>query len=114
MPRGRRRLGLVQPQIEEEPAARGGKPIGPLGGRRRAVRHEQPQRPAAPVVVSFVQRRLFRPLGMTRTHMSTDRAGNPAGSGTVVKRPGTAVARPQPPTFGPRDASRVVTDAVKR
>ena len=34
------------------------------------------------------------------------------GSRTVVVRLGTAEARPQPPTFGPRDASTVVTGAL--
>jgi CubicO group peptidase (beta-lactamase class C family) len=35
------------------------------------------------------------------------------GSGTVVVRLGTGEPRPQPPTFGPAEASRVVTDAVR-
>jgi hypothetical protein len=36
------------------------------------------------------------------------------GSKTVVVRLGTAEQRPQPPTFGPDFASKVVTDAVVR
>jgi CubicO group peptidase (beta-lactamase class C family) len=35
------------------------------------------------------------------------------GSRTVTVRLGTGAARPQPPTFGPAQASRVVTDAVR-
>ena len=35
------------------------------------------------------------------------------GSRTVVVRLGTGESRPQPPTFGPREASRVVTEAVR-
>ena len=35
------------------------------------------------------------------------------GSRTVVVRLGAAGARPQPPTFGPPEASRVVTEAVR-
>lgn len=34
------------------------------------------------------------------------------GTRTVVVRMGTGESRPQPPTFGPADASRVVTEAV--
>ncbi|MGH3374225.1 MAG: hypothetical protein ACRDP6_05770 [Actinoallomurus sp.] len=34
------------------------------------------------------------------------------GSGTVVVRLGTAAALNKPPTFGPAEASRVVTEAV--
>ncbi len=34
------------------------------------------------------------------------------GSGTVVVRLGTAQARPKPPTFGPGEASKVVTTAI--
>ncbi|MGQ0826329.1 MAG: serine hydrolase domain-containing protein [Actinomycetota bacterium] len=34
------------------------------------------------------------------------------GTNTVVVRLGTGEAQPQPPTFGPADASRVVTEAV--
>ena len=34
------------------------------------------------------------------------------GSGTVVVRLGTAQARPTPPTFGPEEASKVVTKAI--
>ena len=36
------------------------------------------------------------------------------GSGTVVVRLGTAEPRPRPPTFGPAQASKVVTEAVER
>ena len=35
------------------------------------------------------------------------------GSRTVVVRLGAGAARPQPPTFGPPEASRVVTEAVR-
>ena len=35
------------------------------------------------------------------------------GSGTVVVRLGTAEPRPRPPTFGPAQASKVVTEAVE-
>lgn len=36
------------------------------------------------------------------------------GSGTVVVRLGTAAVQPEPPTFGPAEASRVVTEALTR
>ena len=52
---------------------------------------------------------LFWALGLGNQILQVD-----PGSGTVVVRLGMAEARPQPPTFGPREASRVVTDAVKR
>ena len=35
------------------------------------------------------------------------------GSRTVVVRLGTAEPRPRPPTFGPAQASKVVTEAVE-
>ena len=35
------------------------------------------------------------------------------GSRTVVVRLGTAESRPRPPTFGPAEAARVVTEAVR-
>ena len=34
------------------------------------------------------------------------------GTQTVVVRLGSAEANPQPPTFGPSEASQVVTDAI--
>ena len=52
---------------------------------------------------------LFWALGLGNQLVQVD-----PGSGTVVVRLGTAEARPQPPTFGPLEASRVVTEAVKK
>jgi CubicO group peptidase (beta-lactamase class C family) len=52
---------------------------------------------------------LFWALGLGNQVVQVD-----PGSGTVVVRLGTAEARPQPPTFGPYEASRVVTQAVER
>lgn len=50
---------------------------------------------------------MFWALGLGNQLVQVD-----PGSRTVVVRLGTAEARPQPPTFGPAEASRVVTDAV--
>ncbi len=50
---------------------------------------------------------MFWALGLGNQIVQVD-----PGSKTVVVRLGTAEARPQPPTFGPAEASKVVTDAV--
>ncbi|MGZ8734153.1 MAG: serine hydrolase domain-containing protein [Acidimicrobiia bacterium] len=50
---------------------------------------------------------MFWALGLGNQIVQVDPA-----SRTVVVRLGTAEARPQPPTFGPAEASRVVTEAV--
>jgi len=52
---------------------------------------------------------LFWALGLGNQLVQVDRA-----SGTVVVRLGTGVPRPQPPTFGPAEASKVVTTALTR
>ena len=51
---------------------------------------------------------MFWALGLGNQVVQVD-----PGSRTVVVRLGTAEARPQPPTFGPAEASRVVTEAVR-
>ena len=51
---------------------------------------------------------LFWALGLGNQIIQMD-----PGSRTVTVRLGSAAARPQPPTFGPLEASRVVTDAVR-
>jgi len=51
---------------------------------------------------------LFWALGLGNQVVQVD-----PGSRTVVVRLGTAESRPQPPTFGPAEASRVVTEAVR-
>ena len=53
--------------------------------------------------------KLFWALGLGNQLVQVD-----PGSGTVVVRLGTAEVRPRPPTFGPLEASRVVTEAVKK
>ena len=50
---------------------------------------------------------MFWALGLGNQIVQVD-----PGSKTVVVRLGTAEARPQPPTFGPAEASKVVTEAV--
>jgi CubicO group peptidase (beta-lactamase class C family) len=50
---------------------------------------------------------MFWALGLGNQLVQVD-----PGSRTVVVRLGTAETRPQPPTFGPKDASRVVTEAL--
>jgi CubicO group peptidase (beta-lactamase class C family) len=50
---------------------------------------------------------MFWALGLGNQIVQVD-----PGSKTVVVRLGTAEARPQPPTFGPVEASKVVTEAV--
>jgi CubicO group peptidase (beta-lactamase class C family) len=52
---------------------------------------------------------LFWAIGLGNQVVQIDPA-----SRTVVVRLGTYEPRPQPPTFGPREASRVVTEAVTR
>jgi CubicO group peptidase (beta-lactamase class C family) len=51
---------------------------------------------------------MFWALGLGNQVIQVD-----PGSRTVVVRLGTGAARPQPPTFGPKEASRVVTSAVR-
>jgi CubicO group peptidase (beta-lactamase class C family) len=50
---------------------------------------------------------MFWALGLGNQVMQVD-----PGSRTVVVRLGTPETRPQPPTFGPVDASKVVTSAI--
>jgi len=50
---------------------------------------------------------MFWALGLGNQIVQVD-----PGSGTVVVRLGTAKARPKPPTFGPAEASKVVTAAI--
>jgi hypothetical protein len=50
---------------------------------------------------------MFWALGLGNQIVQVD-----PGSKTVVVRLGTGAARPQPPTFGPAEASKVVTEAV--
>jgi CubicO group peptidase (beta-lactamase class C family) len=50
---------------------------------------------------------MFWALGLGNQIVQVD-----PGSGTVVVRLGTAQARPKPPTFGPAEASKVVTTAL--
>lgn len=52
---------------------------------------------------------MFWALGLGNQLVQVD-----PGSRTVVVRLGTAEARPRPPTFGPAEASKVVTEAVTR
>ena len=52
---------------------------------------------------------IFWALGLGNQIVQVD-----PGSKTVVVRLGTGEPRPKPPTFGPAEASRVVTDAVTR
>jgi CubicO group peptidase (beta-lactamase class C family) len=52
---------------------------------------------------------MFWALGLGNQLIQVD-----PGSRTVVVRLGTAEPSPQPPTFGPAEASRVVTEAVRR
>ncbi len=52
---------------------------------------------------------MFWALGLGNQIVQVD-----PGSKTVVVRLGTAEARPKPPTFGPTEASKVVTEAVER
>ena len=51
---------------------------------------------------------MFWALGLGNQVVQVD-----PGSGTVVVRLGTAETSPEPPTFGPAQASRVVTEAVR-
>ena len=52
---------------------------------------------------------MFWALGLGNQVIQVD-----PGSRTVVVRLGTAEPTPRPPTFGPAEASRVVTEAVRR
>jgi hypothetical protein len=52
---------------------------------------------------------LYWALGLGNQLIQVDRA-----SKTVVVRLGSAVRDPKPPTFGPAEASKVVTEAVKQ
>jgi CubicO group peptidase (beta-lactamase class C family) len=64
-------------------------------------------RPRPGRLVPGVSARIYWALGLGNQLIQVD-----PGSGTVVVRLGTAELRPKPPTFGPADASRVVTTAV--
>jgi hypothetical protein len=52
---------------------------------------------------------MFWALGLGNQLVQVD-----PGSRTVVVRLGTAEPRPKPPTFGPAEASKVVTEAVTK
>ena len=86
----------------------------PARAARRSARGDEPRRRgrhrtvAGAGLVPGAPADMFWALGLGNQVIQVD-----PGSRTVVVRLGTAESRPQPPTFGNAEASRVVTEAVR-
>jgi CubicO group peptidase (beta-lactamase class C family) len=82
---------------------------GVLGGALKPVTLEQAADPATPRqrLVPGAPARTYWAVGLGNQTVQVD-----PGTDTVVVRLGTAEVLPKPPTFGPAEASKVVTTAV--